>query len=125
MKTIGAKFEATKDMRIAEVAKLIRKDLKDQFPGLKFKVNSGVSTFHPYVDVTVCSLPAGVTVRNQAPHLAGALRAWMSDEAIALSNAVQAVVNAYNWDNSEPQSDYYNSRFFESVQFASELRGVA
>jgi hypothetical protein len=47
--------------------------------------------------------------------------AWMSDEAITLSNKLDEMLNAYNRDNSDIQTDYFDVHFYGNTSFDSDL----
>lgn len=118
---VGNKYEETKNLSGAEVAKLIRKDLKAAFPGIKFSVRTTGSTTHESIDIEVKTLPAGLNL--YVPSLLDTVR--YSDEAQAFIRSVDAVREAYNFDHSEIETDYFNVRFYGSVSFSSEVRAAA
>lgn len=95
--TEGTKYQATKGMGIVELAKLVRKDLKEAFPQYTCKVQvqkyAGGCSLHIQVNGT------GLTDR------------W-SDEAKELTNKVRKVAYEYNYDDSDAMSDYFNTRFY-------------
>lgn len=122
----GSKYQATKDLRTVEIAKLIRKDLKAAFPGVKFSVTCGSG--HNAIDVEIKSLPHGVTTVRNPHYIPGsndpAKQCHTTEEAMAFEKQVEAVVNAYNFDRSDIQSDYFNVNFYESVKWSSEVRNL-
>ena len=42
---------------------------------------------------------------------------WMSEEARALVDKLEAMLCAYTYDKSDTMTDYFNYRFHESVEF--------
>lgn len=92
----GSKYEATKGMGIVEIAKLVRKDLKESFP--EYKCNVQVEKYS-----MGCSLHIQIHNTGLTPH---------SDEARQLEGEVRAVADEYNFDNSDPMTDYFSTRFY-------------
>lgn len=114
---IGEKYEATKTLRMAELSKLIKADIKAALPGFKFSVRT---RDHHAIDISVTAAPVGFVVKRPEPHefLAG----WMTDEARTVHDRIEAIANAYNRDASDIQSDYFDVHFYLSVGFSSEVR---
>ena len=121
----GSKYEETKDLDKAVLAKLIRADLKAKFPGIKLSVRLSRFAGGSSIDVVIQSMPAGMYVRNHDNrHPVTGMHQWMTDEAIEFTKAVRSVCDAYNFDNSEIETDYFNVRFYCDVSFASDLRNL-
>lgn len=119
---VGSKYEQTKSMSKAEIAKLIRADLKSAFPGIKFSVRTSHFSGGGSIDIEIKSLPAGMRVRNpDNRHPVTGQHQWMTDEAIALEKGIKAVADAYNFDHSDLMADYFHVRFYCEVKFSREL----
>ena len=61
------------------------------------------------------------TLKNPNGHVE---HPWMSDEGRALMNALEAIVDAYNYDGSDLMTDYYDVNFHASVTFGGELSEI-
>lgn len=124
----GTKYEQTKQLDIAEVAKLVRADLKeaaDKFPeNTKFSVTISRYSMGQSLDVRI-QLPAGTSVLDRErcfrdfANLPVDGHIWMSDSVDAWVKAVEEIVNAYNYDDSDSQSDSFHYRFAEHVTVAN------
>ena len=128
-KNEGARYEA--GLRGPEIAKRVRADIKAAvakraLPAARYSVRSGFATHAMTIDVTISDVEVLVlNVERLAhdhahPHASCSIP-WMSDEASALIDAVRAIVNAYNFDNSDSQTDYFNVNFYEQIDFAHDM----
>jgi len=134
--TTGTKYDATRDLDIAQIAKLIRSDLKAA--GYKASVRISRYSMGQSVDVEIKALPKGSDL-STAVVWVGSYGAtddapYTGPECIgrdgwfrpaAPKAAVEEIVNAYNRVSSDSQTDYYNSKFHASVDFSSELKDLA
>jgi hypothetical protein len=102
-KTVGTKYEATKDLDIAEVAKLVRKDLKEAYPRYKFSVRIDRFSMGQSLDVVVSN--SGLSRH--------------SDAANGLERKVKEIVDAYNFDDSDSMTDYFHVAFYSGVRVES------
>jgi hypothetical protein len=130
----GNKYEATKGADLADIAKLVRKDIKaavatGKLPaGLKASVRIDRFSGGQSLDVTVTEYagpvlnPARVAAERKNPHDSHYLEPWMHPTAAAVENTLKAIVGAYNFDGSETMVDYYHVRFYGSVSFAEDLK---
>ena len=89
-KEIGAKFN--KDLDVADVAKLIRKDLKAAFPAAKFSVR-------------IERYSMGQRINVYAP--SGVRRA-----------KVKSICNAYTFAETDSMTDYCRVNFFLDISYA-------
>lgn len=130
-KVEGSKYLATKDLGLAELAQLIREDIKAlAIPGLKVSVRISRYSMGRSIDIRVTAAPfvarfedvlhdvnvveAIVTSRRQQ----GIPMPWLTDEARAVQEALEAIHGSYNFDNSDFQTDYFHTRFAGSVSFS-------
>lgn len=133
MKTIGTKYEATKALDKAEIARLIRKDIAaaiaaGELPAVATKVRSGRSGYMGTIDIVITAAPFCTANPARLMHdgcangNAGPTPVLLSADASAVVKKIDEIANAYNYDNSEPVTDYYESRFFISVDYSTDLR---
>lgn len=127
--TIGSKYAETQDLDIAEVAKLVRKDLKaaikaGQLPtDAKFSVRIDRYSMGQSLDVRVTLLdrPARVaiddprsSVHNDPRYVDHPAR-LATTEAANITSTITAIIAAYNYDDSDHTTDYYHVRFSADV----------
>lgn len=123
----GSKYEATRDLDVAEVAKLIRKDLKNlqargELPGhLKFRVT--ISRYSMGRSITI-TIDGGLwpTYRGDvldARRTAGIPRPWLCEEARDVEEKCEAVLADYNRDDSDSMTDYYAVKFAAHVAWGN------
>jgi hypothetical protein len=136
MKTVGPKYEATKTLDLAEIAKLVRADIKEAvrqraLPPAKYTVRIERYSMGQSVNVSVSNVekPGFVLanehrvrwdLENPYAGLCGAPEAafflYSFDAREILRAIEEEIVFAYNYK----QSDSYNCRFHASVTFESE-----
>lgn len=129
----GSKYSATERLDIAEVAKLVRKDIKAQVPGVKVSVRISRYSGGQSLDVDVMSVPDGLEVANLERvrfDLEHGLYAYthlplLSADGEALLAQIRAIVAAYNRDNSDIQSDYFDVRFYSTTKFDRAVRDAS
>lgn len=126
-KTYGAKYEQTKGLRRVEIAKLIRADIKaavaaGELPKVSYSVRASGGGNSIHVRIAWKARPVG-----DRP----AIERYTA-ETRALRSAVEQIVEAYNYDCSDLQSDYFDVRFYGSVDIeedgdamVTELRSAA
>jgi hypothetical protein len=131
--TIGTKYN--RDLDIKDVAKLVRKDIAaaikaGKLPeGLKATVRIDRYSMGQSLDVTVNACPgivlstARVAFVAANPHDHCPLPRMSAHGARVLAT-LEAIVQAYNFDRSEPMSDYYHVNFHSTVDFADELEAA-
>jgi hypothetical protein len=102
-KTVGTKYETTKDLDVAEIAKLVRKDLKQAYPKYKFSVR---------IDRYSMGQSLGVVASNSG-------LSTHSDAANELERKIKEIVDAYNFDDSDSMSDYFHVAFYSGVRVES------
>jgi len=112
----------------AALAKLIREDIKAEIaakrlPPAKYSVTTDKYSMGSSITVVASKLPFPV-LNEAAFHLSkwGAefdsdrFRSRYTPEAETLQKKLEAIVGAYHWDRSDPQTDYFHSRFHKDVR---------
>jgi hypothetical protein len=116
----GSKYD--KSLSRKEIAVRVRADLKEavkagELPAAKYSVRIESGS----VNVTVSGLPfevldeKRVLADHDQPNVFSG-RNWISDQALALQNKIEALVGAYNFDGSDIQSDYFHVNFYSTVR---------
>lgn len=103
-KTIGTKYQETKDLDITEIAKLVRADFKEAYPDYKFSVR--IQRFSMGQSINIEVFNTGIENR------------W-EDEGRELQNKLKKIVDAYNYDDSDVMTDYFSTRFYSHVDIES------
>jgi hypothetical protein len=129
--TEGELYQATRNLDITEIAKLIRKDLKDEiFAGLKFSVRIDRFSMGQSIDCTITDAPETFAVINPNFEIAFALGncthgiSRYTDNAAALLKVVEKVVNKYNYDDSDGMIDYFSNKYYSHVSYCYKRFGV-
>lgn len=136
----GSKYEATKGLYGADLAKRIRQDIKDAqkagtIPaGFKISVRTDSYSGGYSIDVRVTAVPAEFKI------LSDKMASWKkqfpnsyrnvplsrddmySDEYNALIANLKAIHGAYNRDNSDSMVDYFDTRYYGDVGFDWRVR---
>jgi len=112
----------------AALAKLIRDDIKGEvaarrLPAAKYSVTTDKYSMGSSITVVASKLPFPV-LNEAAFHLSkwGAefdsdrFRTRYTPEAESLQKKLEAIVGAYHWDRSDPQTDYFHSRFHKDIR---------
>lgn len=117
----GSKYDSNQN--IVDVAKAVRKDLKDAFPGAKFSVRT--SKFSMGCSITVepksGNFPSLVTLRSEAEGSDEYGQDFDSnrDNANALEAKIEAIVRAYGRFDTDSQTDYWNVSFYSHVDLST------
>ncbi len=129
----GSKYAETRDLDLAEIAKLVRVDIKaavkagDLPKGIKTSVRISRYSMGQSLNVTIKECP-GLMVANpdrvrfdsDDPH-GHTMLLLLSPDALEVLGVVQDIMDTYNYDSSDPASDYYNVRFYGHAGFCSDL----
>lgn len=139
----GSKYDATRDLPLTEVCKRIRQDIKDaiaggRLPGLKVSVRQRESRA---VTLTIKDVPASFRLytpdylawaqanpmddrHGNGPYFsyyASCRHRRMTPEYDNVLQVLSEIVQAYNRDNSDTMTDYFDVRFYKTVEFCWEL----
>jgi hypothetical protein len=132
----GAKYEATRDLDIKEIAKRMRDDIKalDLDPAIKVSVKIQRYSGGQSIDIRVTALPLdfpvmsekGASWQKQFPskeHRAPFHWAdGKSDEIKELITRLSRIHGAYNRDNSDSMSDYFCVRYYGNAELDWQVR---
>ena len=117
----GLKYENTKEFDIKDIAKLVRKDLKETF-GKDFKFSVTISRYSMGQSLDVSILES---IRNYLNPTR--VKDENSDESLYISEGFEVLdkikekVDQYNYDNSDSQTDYFDVNFHSYVRFDMDL----
>lgn len=128
----GAKYGATQSLSLVEVAKLIRADVKTAIAAgtLPRGLAVSVRVRHSSIDVTITAAPfellsrAHVLAVDVLPDVHTRISRYTPLTLCALDR-LEDIANAYNYDRSEPETDYFNVRFYGHPSVSYVLEGQA
>lgn len=103
-KTVGNKYEETKDLDIKDIAKLVRADFKEAYPEYKFSVRIERFSMGQAINVEVFN--TGIDNR------------W-EEEDKELQSKLKQIIEAYSYDDSDAMTDYFHTRFYNHVDIES------
>lgn len=119
-------------MDIKDIAKIVRKRIKEAYPGFKFSVKIQRYSGGQSMNANLVEAPAGFQFYVENPQYCGGYQpnrynefyerpAVQSDEFKDMMANVKAMMQSFNYDGSEIQVDYFDVNFyaFEGVAFAS------
>lgn len=119
----------------ADIAKRIRQDIKAMLPpGFKpsmFTVRSSKYSMGQSIKIGVKEVPEGFRLfeSEATEDQYGDKRYPMTRDAVALLKALKAIGNAYRYDNSDSQTDYFDTNFYFDAGYDRDLmdaqRGMA
>lgn len=124
---IGIKYETTKNLTTAEIAKMIRSDIKalvkaGELPAAAYSVRTRSYSGGSSIDVTISgSLPfRSLKIGSRF----GRWEAVQTDALNALVAKLNVIVNAYNRQDVDLMTDYFNVRFYSDVRGHTTNREV-
>lgn len=130
----GSKYEMTRELDIAQIAKLVRADIaaaiaSGELPaGLKCSVRISRYSMGRSLSVIVTEAPFAERCTEWECSVGrsnGLCMPWLTRVAYNVTATLEAIVAAYNYDRSEPETDYYCERFHGSVGFNLKAPKVA
>jgi hypothetical protein len=129
-KFTGRHYKDVKNMGVAEIAKLIREELKVRYDDVaRFSVTSDTFSGGSSIDVIVTDTEFDPYSDQYSEHLrknndwneyrtpGGNYPDKYNDRAKKLLDEVEAVINQYNFDDSDSQIDYFHVNFYDHVRF--------
>lgn len=121
-KWYGAEYDGSLDVK--DIAKMIRKELKANFPGFKFSVNIDRYSGGASIRAGLVEVPEDfkmVEWSEEYFRIYGRDGIAYSEELKELFAAVKEIGERWNYDDSNSMVDYFsvNYYFFESVKFGS------
>ncbi|MDQ6892222.1 MAG: hypothetical protein M3167_06030 [Acidobacteriota bacterium] len=131
-RSYGAKYD--KSISTTEIAKRFRADVKaalaaGELPkGLKVSIRTSYFSGGSSIDVRIVSAPFSIMNKKRIEHDVRTPNAPLSDDERPLHSerarevlaTLEGMLQAYNHDGSEIQSDYFDVRFYGHVNFEHE-----
>ena len=131
----GSKYD--KNMTINDITKAIKNDIKEaiknnELPEIQVSVRSNKYSMGCSINMTVTE--CGYSVKNpewfrlidenkldHETRVAMAPCGWMTRESYNVLRKLEEIANAYNYDSSDLQTDYFDSRFCLNVTHSFKL----
>jgi hypothetical protein len=110
----GSKYQATKNLDVKEIAKLIRQEIKATFSNdWKFSVRIDRFANGQSIRTNITQLPTEVKLySDETNHWGGKEYSKEITDAI---NKVKMMSSKYNYDDSDMMVDYYNVKFYNHI----------
>lgn len=122
-RSTGSLYAMTRDLSNTEVAKLIRKELTTSFPNYKFTVTAPRNS----INVGILDLDYNpFSTERQADLLnntdtAGWNTPRYNEQYLSDRKKFEEIHSKYNYDDSNVQSDYFNTRYYGSVDITDSI----
>lgn len=124
----GSKYAETKSFSTKDVAKRIRQYVKVAFPGWKFSIRSSYKN----ISVRITHIPDGIALFNPEwvaftranPHTHCTFHRY-SDQVRSVIDRINDELNSYNYDKSDLQSDYFDTKFYTSIGVDWQVESAA
>jgi hypothetical protein len=128
-RTYGSKYQDTKELHVTDLAKLIRAEIKTavkagELPLLTYSVRSRHAGMSRAIDIRVKGFEIGSHpfpvvspefARNPTSRAGTAYR--YTDEARVMLARLEVIREAYNYDASDPTTDYFDTRYYGASDF--------
>jgi hypothetical protein len=132
----GTKYRATESLPLVDVAKLIRADIKEAIRAGMLPAGLTTSVrvrHHSSIDIAVTAAPfevlsrAHLLVHEVLPHVHAPRISRYTPLTLCALERLEDIADAYNFDRSEIESDYFNVRFYghPSVSYLLEAQARA
>lgn len=136
---IGNKYEETKDLDVADIAKLVRKDIADAkksgaLPkGLKTSVKISRYAGGQSLRVIIKDLDdMDIFTQGAKDHIkeTGCIFQYRpidtyNEKFVQMKKTLEAIHESYNFDKSDSMTDYFHVNYYGQVELDYELKTVA
>jgi hypothetical protein len=114
-KFVGVNYDSKLETK--EIASLIRKELKTRFQEIKFSVKSTYNTINIYI----VSSPYNYSTLDYNFNQSDEARKEVKDknkELLSILDYCTKLLNSYNFDDSDSQSDYFHTNYYGYAEIA-------
>lgn len=129
MKFVGSRYD--KNLSTKEIAALVRQEIKQEvkagtLPKAKYSVRMDYFSGGSSIDVVIRELPFPILnekrIEREARDPNHRFQAYGSEpyyteQAAALLEKIKVMLSAYNFDDSDSQTDYFHVKFYGDVKF--------
>ena len=130
----GAKVDEIRDIK--DIAKAVREYVKKKYPNCKFSVTTDrfaggqsmtvslkEADFNPLIDESLWSVSSDGNKYFSVNQYHFEKSDKLTPEAISVLKDVRDFYNQYNYNHSDPQTDYFNTRFYETLTIGQWDKG--
>jgi hypothetical protein len=119
----GSKYEQTKTMDIVQLSKLVKEELNIYFPDWKFSVKTDRFSGGQSLTVNIKELPYNPYSKEKQKSLEELTDFYpiqtdqiYSEQYLNDSKRIRAIVEQYNFDDSDAMVDYFHVRYYSHVR---------
>jgi len=119
----GGKYEETKNLSTTEIAKLIRKEIKQKFPNIKASVRTEYFSGGSAINVVIkeCNFNP-INPNYQLNSIALAYQnPRYTDRGQKLLDDIEKIGNQYRYSDCDGMIDYFNVNFWFDVRYSYEF----
>jgi len=121
----GEKYEDTKGLTTVQIAKLIRQEIKKKYPTMKIYVRSHLYSGGSSIYVRIKDCGFNPLNPEWNPREVSNIKIHRYNEkARKLQEELQKIGEKYNYSDCDGMIDYFNVRFWLSVEFDWEMERV-
>lgn len=120
----GSKYEETKDLPLTEIAKRIKQEIRERYPRVKVSVRTEFYSMGCSVDVWVQDADFNPINPEWLPSDSWypVPKSRYTEQGKQLLKDIEGIVQQYNRDNSDSSIDYFEVRFYSSVEYTYDLQ---
>lgn len=109
-----------RDLTLSDIAKLVRAQLKAQYPTCKFSVTTQHYSGGQSMDIKLMSAPFSVfkieSVRSHNPNEYYLQKdTVINEKGFEVLSFIKKTVDSYNFNDSDAQIDYFNVNFYSHI----------
>ena len=112
----GVNYEETKSWSVTEIAKMLRKRLKKEYPDFKFSVRTEYFAGGAVMSIYLMEAPAGYVVPGvkyeQINEYYIGDNNCLTEKGKELIRRIKSWVDSFNYDDSDGAIDYFDTRFY-------------
>lgn len=131
----GANYANTRSLSFKEVVQLIREEIKIRYPEPEYKFSIRTEyfangqaihvevkelPFNPYSAEYTKMFKAGTDARKIQDEMRDNHYELYSPEYQKLEQSLKRIVSQYNYDDSDPMTDYFSVRFYDHIRLDTE-----
>jgi len=106
----GERYEATKDLRLKDIAKKIKDEILMKHPNIKVSVRSEYFSMGCAIRINVKQVPFRISYLETHPY-GGKTRKFHA-KAKELLKDIQGIADQYRYNDSDAMIDYFNTNFY-------------
>jgi hypothetical protein len=125
-KTVGSKHNLTKDLSLKEISKLIKKEINIEYPDVKVSIKT---RNYSSIDVDINDLPFNPYSKEYDDFMKSGddYSVWnnftfknrdvnmYNEQTLKIKSDIKKMMNQYNYDDSDSMVDYFDTRYYTSV----------